>query len=189
MDKKHIVALCLFCLAIGFFAGRQTFTVKTETKYVKGDSISGTASDIVLVSETIPVEPELIYRTDTIYRDNMVFIETKVDSTAIFNEYIARREFATVLFDTPTLGKLSLFETIQYNRPAEIRYDFVPIYKETTKYKIPVWNGFAGTSVNTFGQASGFAGVFHKNFGAGASYIRDFERERNGYGIMVVIKF
>ena len=189
MKKEHVAVLCLIALAIGFYCGRKTISYETEIRYVQGDVVRDTVLDIRLVSEFIPSEPELIYSVDTFYMDNMVFVEAKVDSTAIFNEYIARREYATVLFDTPTLGKLSIFETIQYNRPTEKRYDFVPIYKETTKYRIKTWQPYFGASFNTFNQAVVSAGTFYKNTGVDLQYIHDFDLRKKGYGLGIMYRF
>ena len=188
-NKTTWVIVALICLVAGIFIGRKTVEEKVVVRYIRGDSISGTVSDFELVSETVPDAPVLPLRIDTVFKDSIVYIDVKVDTASIINDYIARREFTSVLFDTPQLGKLTIFETIQYNRPEEIRYDFIPIYTEKTIYRSPVWQPYTAASFNTFNQLSVGAGVFYRKTGFEFQYITDFNRRLKGYGVVFKYMF
>jgi len=94
-----------------------------------------------------------------------------------------------VLFDNPQHGKLSIWETVQYNSLSEIKYEFIPVYKEITKYRIKTWQPYVGASFNTFNQVTVGAGTFHKNTGVDLQYIHDFSLQKKGYGLGVRYKF
>ena len=189
MKKEQIIALCIFVFISGFAVGRKTIEAVERVVYVRGDTVKGEAATIDPVSETVPDNPVLPLLLDTVYLDRIVYIRVEVDTAAIINDYITSREYMPVLFDTNTLGKLSLLATVQYNRLSDVQYEFSPVYKEITKYRVPVWQPFVGTSVNTFSMASLSVGTFYKNIGFETQFIYDFERLRKGYGIGIRYKF
>ena len=187
MKKEQIIALCVFIFIAGFAIGRKTIEAVERIVYVKGDSITGTLTNLTPVSETIPDNPVLPLLRDTIYLDNIIYVHEVVDTAAIINDYITNREYAHILFDTPTLGKLSLFETVQYNKLSEVQYEFFPIYKEVTVYKVPVWQPYFSASYSTFNVAGVGGGVFYRNFGAEYQYQKRLND--SGYGHLFGLKY
>ena len=173
----------------GFFVGRKTLNVAEKVVYIKGDPVTGTITNLTPVSETIPDNPVLPLLRDTVYLDNIIYVHSEVDTAAIINDYIARREYAPLLFDTPTLGKLSLSATVQYNKLSDVQYEFVPVYKEITKYRSPIWQPFLSASYSTFYVAGVGGGVFYRNFGAEYQYQRRITDGINGHFLGLKYKF
>ena len=183
--------LCAVCLVFvaGFVAGRKTVETKEVVRYMKDDPVSGTVSGLIPIRETVPEIPVLPLRLDTVFVDSIVYVAVRVDTAAIISDYIASREYTPVLFDSPQIGKLSLSATVQYNKLDVLNYEFVPIYKEVTKYRTKVWEPHIGFSYNTFNQAAVTGGLYRINIGFEFQYISDFDRRRKGYGIGFKYKF
>ena len=116
-------------------------------------------------------------------------IVEKVDTAAIIADYIASREYAPVLFDSPQLGQLSLSATIQYNRLQDLSYTYLPVHKEITRYRVPVFQPYVGASLSTFNQMSFAGGIFYKNSGFEMQHVLDLERRKKGWGIGLKYKF
>jgi len=190
--KSSIVIIVLILLSwIGvFIGGRLTVEDKVVIKYVNTDSIAAkVAIDDWLVNETIPEAPELPLKNDTVWLDSIVYVVEKVDTAAIIADYIASREYAPVLFDSPQLGQLSLSAIIQYNRLQDLSYTYLPVYKEITRYRVPVFQPYIGGSLNTLNQMSFVGGIFYKKSGLELQYISDFERRKKGWGVGLRYKF
>ena len=177
-----IIALSLVCGGFGgFLIGRKTIETKDVVRYIKDDPIVGTVSELTPVKETVPDTPDLSLLKDTVFLDNIVYIQNKTDTAAIINDYILKREYAPVLFDNPKLGKLSLSATVQYNKLDALSYEFIPIYKEVTKYKVEVWQPFVALSYSTIFQTAGFGGgVFYKKLGFEYQYQYSLSEKRFG---------
>ena len=189
MKTGHVFILCMICFVCGFYAGRKTVDTKEVIRYIKGDPVSGTVFDLIPAKETVPDDPVLPLLLDTVYKDKFIYVDVKVDTAAIINDYIASREYTPVLFDNPKVGKLSLSATVQYNKLSEVSYEFEPIYREVTKYRTKVWWPHIGLAYNTFNQLTFELGTFHKNIGVELQYISDFNRDEKGYGVGVKYKF
>ena len=189
MNNKFVIFLCFACMVFGFIIGRKTIETKEVVRYIKDDPVSGSVADLIPVKETIPDVPELPLLHDTVYLDSIVYVTLRVDTAAIINDYIAQREYTPVLLDSPQLGKLSLSATVQYNKLSDLTYEFSPIVKEITRYKVVTWQPYIGTSYNTFNQISFVAGTFYKKSAVELQYISDIERRKHGYGIGYKYKF
>ena len=152
----------LLSLVLGFLAGRKTYTVETE--YIREAPISGIASDIALIKEERPVEPELPIRIDTIYVDNIMYMYKTVDTAAIIADYELRRQYLVPLFDNQ-YGKLEISLNTQYNKLDDISYTFVPI-REIQRIKVKqVWQPFVSASYSTIGLCGIGGGIFYDNIG------------------------
>jgi hypothetical protein len=190
MKTKYVVSICLLCLAIGFFTGRKTISYKTEVKYVPGEMIAGEVrTDTLIVRETIPANPVLPVIPDTVYRNDTVYVSQKVDTAAIIADYIPLRDYASVLFDNPTQGKFSIHTSVQYNKLSALDWEFTPVVREVTKYRIKVMQPYAGVSYNTFNFFTAAAGMFYYDIGIDLQYIRDLNENKTGYGIGINYKF
>ena len=155
----------LILLAAAFMLGRMTVPTKETVRYVAGDPVSGSLSNPQPVKETVPLFPVLPVKHDTVWLDSVVYLVERVDTAAIIADYIAQRDYQFVLFDTPQYGRLSLSETVQYNKLSDLKYDYVPVYREITRYRERVFVPFAAASWSTFGIASAGGGFFYKNLG------------------------
>ena len=183
-DCKIWMFLCVLCLVIGFFAGRKTIDTKEMVRYVQGETITGSV-DLPQPVESIPENPTLPMKSDTIIE----YVVQVVDTAAIIADYIIRREYTPILFDNPTIGKLSLSTTVQYNKIIGLNYEFIPIVKEITRYKVHVWQPYVSGYGNTFGQIGLGLGLFRYNVGVEAMYLRDLKNQQTGYGVGIKYKF
>ena len=172
MKKKYVAILCVICIVCGFYAGRKTITYKTEIKYVQGEAVRDTVFFPVPVLE--------------VYRDTIFLIEKDMAKTLI--DWNTERHYAEQLLDD-NHGILDFSATIQFNRLQSLSYSLTPIYRETTKYKIEVWQPYAGVSFNTLNQATFSVGTFRKKIAFELQYISDFERKKQGWGIGFKYKF
>jgi len=185
-----IAVSILFGCVGGFFMGRKTIESKDVVKYIKDDPVFGIISELTPVRETVPDVPELPLLKDTVYLDNIVYVQNKIDTAAIINDYILKREYAPVLFDNPKLGKLILSATVQYNKLDVLSYEFIPMYKEVTKYKVEVWQPFFAVTYSTIFQIAGFGGgVFYKKVGLEYQYQYSLFEKRIGHQFGLKWKF
>jgi len=189
MGVKDLIYLGIIIAATfigGFFVGRKTVDTKTKIEYIKMEPIEGSISNEKLVpyKEEIPVNPVLPMRIDTVYQIMMV------DTAAIIEDYIAKRYYNITAFDNQ-FGKLSLLPTLQYNKLADINWEFTPIQLRTTVYKQPVWTPFVSTSYSTFGYLGIGAGVFYRNFGLEYQYQKQFNNNllNNPSGNLFSVKY
>jgi hypothetical protein len=178
-------------LVIGFFVGRKTILHKTEIRYVLGDPVSGSVNTDSLkpVKETIPATPILPIIPDTVYINDTLYITQKVDTASIIADYIILREYTPVLFDSSTQGKLSLLATVQYNKLQDLKYEYTPVIREVTKYRVKLMQPYAGISYNTLNLAIFSAGTFYYDIGIDFNYIRNLDEKTSGYGIGLKYKF
>jgi len=184
-----IIVAVIVLIVASFFLGRATVSIKEVVRYVRADPVSGTVTDLSPVRETTPAVPLFPMRRDTVWRDSIVYVAERVDTAAIIADYIAQREYAFVLFDTPQLGRLSLSETLQYNKLSNVNYEFVPVYKEVIRYRERAFQPFIGTSYNTFNQAALLAGLYYNKTGWEFQLIYDLQKQKRGYGIGFKYKF
>jgi hypothetical protein len=144
-----------------------------EVKYLPREVVRGEIhTDTVFVMETLPLFPVLPLIPDTIYHNDTIYITQRVDTSAIIADYVVNREYTPVLFDSPTQGKLRLSTIVQYNKLQDLHYEFTPILREVTKYRIKIWQPFLGISYNTLGETTLSAGMFYNSLGIELLYAR-----------------
>ena len=186
-------AWLLIGLAIGFLGGfligRSTVDTKEVIRYIKDDPVSGTVTGLIPIHETVPDDPVLPLLFDTVYVDKFIYEYVRVDTAAIIRDYIASREYTPVLFDSPQMGKLSLSATVQYNKLSEISYEFLPVYKEVTKYKEKTWQPFVSGTYGTFGIAGIGGGTFYHKLGFEYQYQYSLRERLNGHQFSLKYKF
>lgn len=148
MDKrftflKRNYKLVLYTLMIGCIIGLilgTTLFNKVEYEVVEkaGKPIYGTVyvgspfKTTNFKYDTIESLPKYIFTTitKTIIKDSIVHAE--IDSLLVLQDYLRRRQYEYVLFDNK-YGKLTLNQSVQFNRLETTNYDFKPI--ERTTYK------------------------------------------------------
>jgi len=170
MEKKYIALLCVTCLAVGFYVGREMIPYKEEIRYVQGEVVRDTTFHPVPLLEIV--------------HDTIILVERDTIKTLI--DWNTERYYAEQLFNDKR-GILDVSASVQYNRLQDISFEFVPVYREITRYKIPAWHPYVGFSYNTFNQVAFDAGLFYKHFGIELQYISNFKQK--GYGIGLRYKF
>jgi len=121
-----------------------------------------------------------------VVRDTIRLVERDTIRTLI--DWNTERLYVKNLFND-NIGKLDLTATVQYNRLQNISYEFVPIHKEITKYKVPVFKPFVGVAFNSFNEALTFsAGTFYNKFGVEFQYATNFDGKK-GYGMGIKYLF
>jgi len=180
-----VISLIAVGLIFGFLFARSTVDTEEVIRYIKDDPVTGTVTGLIPAKETVLDDPVLPLRLDTVYMDWFVYVDVKVDTAAIINDYIASREYTPVLFDSPQMGKLSLSATVQYNKLSEISYEFVPIYKEVTKHKVKTVQPFVSGNYSTLGTVGLGGGFFYKDFGFEYQLQRSLRDDRAGHSFGV----
>lgn len=167
-------------MLIGFFAGRSTIT--QDVKYVVGKTIRDTIEIEKLVphKEEIPTDPKLPIK-DT---DSEIPI---VDTAAIIQSYIAKRDYKILAFDNKEYGKLELFPSVQYNSLIGLDYAFTPMQKQI--YKQRVWQPFAAISYSTLNYVGVGGGLFYHNLGFEYQYQMGYSGLGRGHSFGLKYKF
>ena len=175
---KNILSwLCVAILALCgvFYAGYrygQKQNTQNTIEYVKGDTIT----DSLFV-----FKPYQVIRIDTISKEYKVYdTVTKVyyvDTAKVINDFSQLVKYKEKLFDSDTLGSLSVDVNIQYNRLQKIGYNFIPIQKVIRKsISLPKFGVY--TSVNSFGSIGIGAIGEYKQIGGTLQYVT--QERKNG---------
>lgn len=161
-----------------YFAKTET---KTQIKYETLPPIHDTInidSNVPPPKETQPLNPEYIYKCDTLYKDSIVYVAQEVDTAAILADWIKKREYDIELFDKPDVGKLHIYPTVQYNKLSSVAYDFIPIQKTVQKTKTPLFEPFVMTGISNKLNLTIEAGAFIKqDFGVSYQFINDNDKQ------------
>ena len=153
-------------ITVGFFIGRSTIDTETDIKYIKGETVRDWFPILTPFKVSIPADP--IYK----YKENTAV----VDTAAIIEDWITKREYKQTLFDN-THGKLDIDFTVQYNKPTDLRYSYIPIKEVNTIYKVKVWQPYASASYSTLNYVGVGLGIFYHDVGFGAKYVTDFNKK------------
>lgn len=176
----HLIAI-LVGVAIGFVFAHQYTEPQQVVRYVKGKTIQRTVQVPVPYKIEVPSQPIYLYRKgDTVFTN----IAPPIDTAAILNDWIVSRSYAHDLFDNQ-YGKLSIDASVQYNQLARLSYNFVPLQKETTIEKRPVWTPYLSVSYSSLNQVGVGGGVFYHHLGIGGRYVTDLK----GKGLEVELKY
>lgn len=177
-DFLECSAIALIGLVAGFFIGRNSVQLQTETVYVKGDTIYEKVAIPIPYQVEIPSEPIYIYRTDTL-TDRIV---QKVDTAAILNDWISKREYNQQVFNNK-YGTLSLSTAVQYNRLQKVEYSYIPLQKQTTILKSKTWTPFVEASYNTLNYVSIGGGLYYNDLGFSLKYTTDLNKKGMDIGL------
>jgi hypothetical protein len=170
-----------------FFAGRATISPVGTVTYVKGETIRDTVPLPVPYKEYYTKEILVPMTKDTLWKDGVPeLIYMKVDTAAIIADYTLRREYAKVLFDNDTDGKISIGMSLQYNKLQDnITYEYTPIKQQVVKERL--LTPFVGASYNSFNYVSIGGGMYYHNVGLEGRYVTNFEDK--GFEIGIKYKF
>ena len=163
---KYLIIGFIIGGLVCFFIGRSTIDLKTDIKYVKGETVRDWFPILTPFKVSIPSDP--IYK----YKENTAV----VDTAAIIEDWITKREYKQTLFDN-THGKLDIDFTVQYNKPTDLRYSYIPIKEVNTIYKVKVWQPYASASYSTLNYVGVGLGIFYHDVGFGAKYVTDFNKK------------
>lgn len=178
MKKTISALLILLALIVGFFIGRSTIDNKTDIKYVKGETVRDWFPILTPFKVSIPSDP--IYK----YKENTAI----VDTAAIIEDWITKRDYKQTLFDNNN-GKLDIDFSVQYNKPFDLRYSYIPIKKVNTIYKVKTWQPFVSASYSTLNYVSVGGGIFYHNLGFEYQFQKDFRYNDTGHSFGVKYKF
>ncbi|MBF0651301.1 hypothetical protein IR083_21005 [Dysgonomonas sp. GY75] len=179
-----ISVLILVCLIIdyglGFYIGRYYIKESTVTKYITGETITGSvdSSKFELVKEE---KPEIQYR-DT-GSTKIKYVNLPADTAAIIADWELKRTYKAMVFESDTLGKLEIFPTIQYNRLTGLDYNFTPTIRNNYIIKTKVLQPFLSGSYSTLGYVGVGGGVFYHKLGVEYQYQLDCKSGGRGHMI------
>src|SRR5699024_6397373 len=83
-----------------------------EIEYVEGETLTDSIPYPVPIFFSTPSDPEYIY--DTIRLPDTTKLE--IDTMAIVQDWIKKREYKETLFDNDTLGEMTIDLSVQYNK-------------------------------------------------------------------------
>ncbi len=162
---KRYIILSIICLLIGFYVGRRTIKREEITRYISGETIRDTITQ--LIPDTVYLAGELrykyVYKTDTIYKD-VPIVDREETIKATIEDWNLNREYKRHLFNNEN-GKLSVSLTVRYNELQKLSYSFTPIQKQTVIRKERVFVPFVSASVLDFASFSLGGGFFYHSLG------------------------
>lgn len=192
MKKNTIIWLllvaCLIAFIVGFVVGRSAVEEYIKTENRKGETISGSVSNVQLypVKEEVPEQPILPIKP--IIKEKIVV--QIVDTATIIAEYEKKRAYTLTAFDNKEYGKLQLYPTLQYNRLVGLDYDFTPMIRETTIRQNKVWQPYISGSFLTMGYVGAGGGLFYHNLGFEYQYLQSVSHDKsNGHLFGLKYKF
>lgn len=190
MTKKQI-GISLIILFLGFVLGYllRPSTKTTEIKYVKLPPITDTIKVPEPYQVEIPSDPEYIFKKDTIYQDSIVYVHESIDTLAILSDWIKKRSYETVLFDVDTLGKITVFTDIQYNKLQSLSYKYIPIQREVTQTKSQLFTPYIQGGLTFDWYPSLEVGTYIRNISLGIEATRNTDTDKFMYGIKIGYKF
>jgi hypothetical protein len=176
-------------LGAGFWIGRRALVVSERVRTTEGPAEEGGAASLRPVEEVFPDVPAFLpVRRDTVFVNDTVRIVERVDTAAIILDYAARRRYSELLFDRPDLGRLNVEFGVQYNRADSLRFSFVPVRTEATRYVRPSIEPFALVEYGTLGRLGIGGGAFYGKWGALVKFETAFSGQR-GVGIGLAYRF
>lgn len=195
-----LLALAFVCLMAGFFLGRKTVP-EPEIRYVERPQSSGSL-DFSKLSPKTSIEatkPLLKYvfipladsvETKGVLGPKSEALDTLSSLWETAKDWNTLRTYNETLFDDPDNGKLDLSFTVQYNKPGEVHWNYAPvpmkIVRATRETRL---SPFIRVSASTLGTAGVGGGLRVGSWAFDASYLRDFQHQRNGAAIGVSYSF
>ena len=184
MSTLQRIIVILGLILIGFLIGRWSTPIKEEIKYIKGETIRDSIPYPVPVDVEVPAKPVLPVIPDTIrIPGKPIYVVQKVDTSAIIQEYVLKKNYSETLFDNGTAGRLVVGAEIQYNSVNKFWYDYDPITKQITQTKERKVIPFVSASGNTFGIYGAGGGFFYNNTGYEFKYLHDGSRSGFEFGL------
>lgn len=202
---KIIIVIILIGMAwgFGFYLGRKKTKVitKTEIKYVTNTIIQGSLDKPKPFRETKPVDTLRIIE-DCIEKgiyselfpksEKIVYVPSKVDTTAVMRDWSTIREYRDTLYDNDTTGTFVLYSNVQYNRIQKYAYEVTTVTKvvNNTELVVKGFSPYAGIGYVSGGFGMVNAGFYVKDkYGFSGIYQRDFVNGKNHYGGIISVKF
>lgn len=184
----YLIILFIGC-TISFFIGRSTIDTKTETKYVKGETITDTVYIPAPYSEKEADNEKLVpvYKIDQTGKE-ISEIDTIKSKEATIQDWNLERKYADLVFNNEN-GKFLYDITVQNNKLSNFSYTFTPIQKVTTITKEKVFQPYASASYSTLDIASVGGGFFYHNLGIEYQFQRDFRYNDTGHSLGIKYKF
>jgi hypothetical protein len=169
MKPEGYIFAALFFLSVGFMLGHLivpvTETTTVEYKQLPTVHVSVSPQPF---SVSIPDVPAWIFFTDTVinFTDTVIFHQV-IDTVAILNDWIKKREYAARLIDDST-GTIDYTATVQYNQLRHIGIDYTPKQRTETNTRTieRQFTPFVFIGGNTAGYGSVEGGIFFKKYGA-----------------------
>jgi hypothetical protein len=196
MSKYIITGLFIIGLIAGFLAGRLTISIKETVKYVKSETVNGSVSQARLKPDTvyIPLPGEPIFvpmKADTVRLPGEVkyIVSHAPDTAAVFNDYIARKDYNMNLIDDKETGKIDVSLSLQYNALRSFDYTYTPVTKVVTRTKERVLQPFVSAGWSTAKHIGVGAGIFYHDLGLEYQYLKGYNGIENGHFLGVKLKF
>lgn len=194
------LVLAAICLAAGFFWGRRT-APEPEVHYIERPGKSGSIDLSGAVPKSSLESPNTILKyvfipsRDSVENRRVLGPETEAVDTLwslweTARDWNTLRAYRQTLFDNPEDGRMEVSFTVQYNRPGEVQWDYTPVpmkvMRDTRKKEL---SPFVRVSASTLGTAGIGGGLRIGSWAFDASYLRDFQHQKNGAAIGISWSF
>lgn len=196
----RLLALAFACLVAGFFLGRKTVP-EPEIRYVERPQNSGSLDFSRLSPKTSLEAPKPLLKyvfiplADSVESRGVLgpkseALDTLSSLWETAKDWNTLRTYNETLFDDPDNGKLDLSFTVQYNKPGEVHWNYAPgamkiVHNPRNKKMSP----FVRVSVSTLGTAGIGGGLRVGSWAFDTSWLRDFQRQKNGVSVGVSYSF
>ena len=198
-----IVGALLF--GLGFYIGRKRdpdVVIKEKIEYVELPPIHDTIDRPVPYKVTVPADTANVIleaKKSGKYADlfpikgpaDTVYI-TKQDTSAVIKDWGTERFYSEKLFDSDTLGRMTVNASVKYNRLSSLDYEFIPIQKVTEKTvrSVRKFLPYVGAGLTTGGHYMGQGGVFfNQDAGFAVQYLYDSRQKQGSVGAAFMYMF
>lgn len=206
--KKALTILLLVGLVFlsGYLTCKWVYPQEPIIDYKPLDPVEGSFGKQELTPISEDLEPQIIYKW--VYLDSNDKSQenlTKMPKEAIpdrgeidtlkslentTRDWNIRRAYSKTLFDTPELGRIDVDAQVQYNELVGLEYNYTPVQKTIIHPpKQKVVQLFVRASYSSFDQATIGGGLYIKNVGVDAFYIRDGRQNKSGVGVGLSYRF
>jgi len=183
MNKRNVVIgvlIALLFLSLGFYSGKSFVQIKTRIEYKTLPPLTDTIFNLKPYRSALP---DIIFYPLVYTIIDSVTSEPKIDTQSILKDFITINDYSTILFDSDTLGKLTVNSTIQYNALQAMSYLYEPVQKNVVNYKVNHYTPFVSIHINTLGFTSANVGLFNRNIGFSLNYATNIQRHGLGFGL------
>lgn len=187
---KYFIIGLLF-LGLGFYVGRQSVSVTTETKYIKGRIIYDSIpyNRLVPLFITTPVLMDYLERSSS---GTLVHTTTPKDTVEslknVLEDWNLARTYDNTLFDDSLNGKFHYNAIVQFNKISSFKYDYTPVTRVITRNTVRTIEPFLSAEYSTLNNVGIGGGFFYHKLGLELLYQKDFINGSNGLSFGVKFK-
>lgn len=199
--KKYIVYFIVACVLslLGFYAGYKSVKlpepiIKTEVKYVKGETVH----DSITIVKPVIIKPDTLdilafcIESGLVPKDTVTVHDTV---TLMIQDWASKKHYQQTLWDNDTTGTCTINMDLQYNTLQNLTYTYTPIITNTLTTEIikkeRIFQPIIGAGLTTNNNyLLSLGALYRERFGIMALYQHPFTGNKDyTLGIQALVMF